>query len=157
MIEITDGELSVKFDGGSFSVASWSPAVANRVNGRYEDVRETIRFNINGNVAANNRLLQQVADRANQFAQGERTTPMTIRWTLPGSSTIFVALIVGAFSFSLPPNFSQSPVQAFLDGAVMSFNRRGQWLVPDTTQYIANAGFEDWTGDPLQPDDWTVV
>lgn len=163
LLELTDGETTIDLIDGAgvcLEFNAWAPAISAYRLGTYPDVRETLPLAIHGTtgtaVMTRLRTLLEMVDRARRFGVGENARPVRLRYQQTVGSAIFVALIVGGAVIA-PDSFTNQENWKLLHPVYLELDRRGLWLTPDGTNQVSNGGFEDWSGTPEEPDDWTLV
>ena len=164
LFEITDGATTINLiDNAAICIYpydGYNPRIARTLGGgEYETVQDVIRFRIKGTTGTQvlERLnqLSQLVEQARRFALGERVAPVVLRFQQTVTSAIFTVLVLGG-SVTAPANFVQQENWKVLFPVTVELERRGRWLKPDPTNLVTNGSFENWTGDPLLPNNWTV-
>jgi len=162
LLEITDGETTIDLiddDGVCLEYNAWAPAVSGWLRGGYPDVHESIPVHVRGAsgtaVMVRLRELTRLIDQARRFAMGEDLRPVLLRYQQTVSSVVWVVMIIGG-TVDAPSNFTNQENWKTLFPVYLEIDRRGQWLTPDGSGVVINGDFEDWSGDPLEPDDWTI-
>lgn len=147
-LKITDGTTTIDLLGNdatnSFNLlaASWAPNVAqrkrNQLGGNWaEDVEESIPLYAQSSssaatVLANLDTLAALLDQARRWSEGEKVSPVILRYS-PNSDTDYLeAVILGppdnGSGVVLPPTFSDDLWKKTVDGVTLNFKRRGLWI-----------------------------
>lgn len=160
-LKITDGTTTIDLLGNdpavyfNLPVNTWGPAVATRSRNKlagtpFDDVIERIPLYADSTTSSaalleNIEQLTALIDQATRWYDGDAVDPVVIQYS-PNSSVDYVeAVIMGSPpnepAIVLPPSFSDDLYQNLVDGIVLQFVRRGQWL--DDEEPISKAAAED--------------
>ena len=161
-LKITDGTTTIDLLGNDATndfnllASEWAPSVANRKvssfgGDLYETATESLPLYARSTATAatileNLDTLARLMNQARQWNMGANVAPVIIRYS-PNSSTDYLqAVILGppdsGSGVILPPTFSDDLYQNVVDGVILQFRRRGEWLGD------ASAGSAGTSGTP---------
>lgn len=151
VLELTNGSKTIDFvDGVNYTLKSsgWGPAISARdrgiLGGRgyYVDVPESIEIGIFGQNGFNEAIrdITTLLDQVDAWSQGEEVDPIILKIQIQSSelSEPLQAIVAGKANDSpfmtSPSSFSDMIMSYEIDGAVITFRRRGQLLSPSETE-----------------------
>lgn len=158
---LTDGTTTITFDDGSagatnYRLTSWSPAIAKLRespmggSGPYTDVVETMTLAVKGATMSaaylNLDTLNRLIDQAQRWWMGENQTAVLIKYapkgsTIAATATPFQVAVMGwpeggaTAALVLPDDYGGAVENRtfFILNVQLSFRRRGQWLLSETS------------------------